>query len=189
MTDSLISYLSSDFVQAVAVVILTALVGRLFTAKGRLIWSVSHQYHYSMPRIDEKGRFPVRTQQIWIRNYGRAPLEDIEILLNYPPQHLEIWAPREYETKTITDNRLIVKVPNLAGNEFFTISMLDTFGELPAILSVRSKSGLSTFFNMAPQIQFSPWIKYLIWALIIVGAGTILYFIITFLITLLTPIG
>ncbi len=72
---------SNGLLQAVIIAIISAVIARLVTPKGRLVWSTSHQHYYSMRSL-EGGSFPVRTQQLWFQNVGRAPIEDVELVLN-----------------------------------------------------------------------------------------------------------
>jgi hypothetical protein len=37
---------------------------------------------------------------IWVQNTGRGLITNIEVVLNYPPQHYEIWPQREYQVET-----------------------------------------------------------------------------------------
>jgi len=176
MTELLFAILGSDIFQAVLIVIATTMVGRLLTARGRLFWSISHQHVYLIRNLDS-GNFPVRTQQISVQNFGRVPLKDVEVVLNYPPQHFEIWAPRQYDTKQMPDNRLAIIIPNIAGNETLSISMLDTISELPVVVNVRSESGLGRQIDMMTVIRFPRWVYSLVYLLIIIGISTVCYFL------------
>jgi hypothetical protein len=165
-----------SFLQTIAIAILTALAARYLAPKGKLIWGLSHQHFYQMPRI-EGGNFPVRTQQIWFQNMGRAAIEDIEVVLNYPPQHYEVWDPRSFETLLLADKRLVLKFPSLYPREGFTLSMIDTISDIPQILHVRSKSGVGKAIEMRPQQVWPTWVLYVIWILIFVGVSALLRFL------------
>lgn len=167
--------LDSGFWQAILLAIGTSLVARAFTARGKLLWSVSHQHIYSMPRLDDEGRFPVRTQQIWFRNAGRASIEAIEIILNWQPQHFEIWNPRQFSTTTLPDGRLVISLPNLSGQEGFTLSLIDTFNDLPMVLNVRWKGGMGKNIPMMPQRVWPSWFNWISLIVSILGATTVLY--------------
>lgn len=176
MWHALVDFATSSFGQAIALAIATAIIGRLVTARSKLVWAVSHQHWYRMPRLDEDGSFPVITQQVWFQNTGRLPDEDIEIVLNWKPQHFEVWQPRDYGSGTLPDGRFALKVPYLAGGEVMTLSMIDTIREMPVIVSVRSKAGLGKMVAMSPQRVWSNWIIYPALLLLIVGITTLLYF-------------
>lgn len=169
MLETLQAFANSNLAQTLLIAAITAVAARLFTARGRLLWSVSHAHLYLVPRIDADGAFPVRTQQIWFENAGRAAIEDVEIILNYPPQHLEIWDPRVFTRENLPDNRVALRFPNLAGREKFTISMIDTFSDLPRVVSVRWKNGTGRFFPMAPQRVWPRRVLYPLLALWLVG--------------------
>jgi hypothetical protein len=170
----------SGLVQAILIAIATALLARFFQPKGKLIWSTSHQHYYSMRNLDG-GHFPVRTQQLWVQNVGKAAIEGVEIILNYPPQHLEVWSPRAYDQQVLEDRRLVLTFPYLASNEFFTVSMLDTISDIPVVLSTRSKSGLGKQIEMGPQRLYPRWIGLLLVLFACFGIGSLVWFVVQLL--------
>ena len=177
MVQTLWDFARSNFGQAILLAIVTGLAGRWFTAKGRLVWAVSHQHWYRMPRLDDDGTFPVITQQIWFQNVGRAAIDAVEIVLNLKPQHYEIWSPRHYETTSLPDGRFVLLIPALAGQEYFTISMIDTIKELPAVINVRSKTGVARQLPMAPQRLWPRSIQTALFGFAFIGGITIAYLI------------
>lgn len=171
--------------QALLITLASALVARFLTPRGRLVWSTSHQHHYNIRNV-EGGHFPVRTQQLWFQNVGRAAIEDVEIILNYEPQHFEVWNPRAYTKSKMDDGRLVLTFPYLAAREYFTVSMLDTIGDLPSLLSARSKSGLGKLINMGPQQVFPRWLSLVLWAFIFFGFSSLVWFLVSAT-SLITP--
>ncbi|MEQ1405632.1 hypothetical protein ABK249_11875 [Neorhizobium sp. Rsf11] len=166
---------TSNVGQALLIAALTALAGNYLRPKGKLVWSVSHQHYYNVPRIGADGAFPVRTQQIWIQNLGRKAIEDIEIVLNWKPQHYEVWDPRHYTPGTLPDGRHSIRFPNLSSQEYFTISILDTFNELPIVLAVRWKEGLGKEIRMGPNQVHPRWVLLGLWLILLVGATAIFF--------------
>lgn len=175
MFSLVVYFFSSGIGQALTIAAITAIVGRTLTARGRLAWAVSHQHHYRMPRFGGDGFFPVRTQQIWFENTGRAPVEGIEIVLNWKPQHYEIWAPRKYGEAEIPDGRFALMVDSLSGGERFTLSMIDTINDLPGIMNIRTTSGAVKNLTMAPQRVWPNRILWPVGALILIGTTTVVY--------------
>lgn len=180
MWHALVDFGASSFGQALALAIATAIIGRMITARSKLVWAVSHQHWYRMPRLDDDGSFPVITQQVWFQNSGRLPAEEIEIVLNWKPQHFEVWQPRDYGSGMLPDGRYVLKVPYLAGGEVMTLSMIDTIREMPAIVSVRTKAGLGKMVAMAPQRVWPNWVNYIGLVVLIVGITSLLYFSLQF---------
>ncbi|MBA8845891.1 hypothetical protein FHW02_003978 [Ochrobactrum sp. RH1CCR137] len=175
MVQAILEIIQSNAGQALIIAALTAIAGWLLRPRGKLVWSVSHQHYYSVPRVGEEGSFPVRTQQIWIQNLGRKAIEDVEIVLNWKPQHYEIWNPRHYSQGTLPDGRHSIRFPNLSSQEFFTLSILDTFNELPIVVAIRWKEGLGKPIRMSPQLLPSKWALWLFWAMVLIGITTVLY--------------
>lgn len=167
--------LNNSIVQALLIAAVTAICARFWRSKGKLVWSVSHQHFYAMPRIDEKGLFPVRTQQIWVQNVGGLPVEKIEVVLNWKPQHFEVWDPRHFDSVILPDGRLAVTFPTLSNGEFFTISMIDTIQDLPVVLNVRWLGGTAKQIPMGPQRIWPHWWLLSMTSIWFIGIITILY--------------
>ena len=177
MWQAIIDFATSSFGQAVGIAIATAIIGRFVTARSKLVWAVSHQHLYQMPRLDDDGSFPVTTQQVWLQNTGRVPAEDVEVVLNWKPQHLEVWEPRNYVSANLPDGRFALVFPYITGGEVVILSMIDTIREIPAIISIRSKSGLGTMVAMAPQRVWSNWIIYPTLIVTMMGFTSVVYLI------------
>ncbi len=169
--------INSQIVQALLIASIIGITARLFSPKGKLIWGVSHQHYYNMPKIEGDGTFPVVTQQIWFQNLGRLPIEEIEVVINWKPQHYEIWFPREWQPSETPDKRFLLKVPSLSARELFTLSMIDTRPELPEILNVRWKGGIGRRVLMSPQRIYPMWINYLILMTLFFGLFSIFFFL------------
>jgi hypothetical protein len=92
--------------------IVIAVVGRFLSPRGRVKWAVTHEHTFLthptpppppptqqpgtrvVPTVTPPPAQPllVFTRTIWVQNVGRAPIEDVEIIFNYHPQHFEILA-------------------------------------------------------------------------------------------------
>jgi hypothetical protein len=116
---------SNEILAAVITVVITALlalVGRVFAPRGRVKWAVTHQYIFLTHPIPPPPppsqqlaqqpapqntqvatlpqALPVRTRTIWLQNVGRAPVSEVETILNYQPHHFEIGPQRQYAQAT-----------------------------------------------------------------------------------------
>ncbi len=180
MIELLKSVVTSSIGQALIIAAVTAIVARLFTPKGKLIWGVSHQHHYRMPNLSNGETFPVVTQQVWFQNTGRSPIQDIEIVLNWKPQHFEIWDPRQWRFEFLPDNRYVIKIPSLNKSESFAVSMIDTINELPGVLSVRWYGGVGKKVDMGPQRIFPTSVNVALAAVLFIGIISIFYVILQF---------
>lgn len=166
-------FIQSHIGQALIIAAVTSLVARLFTARGKLVWGVSHRHHYRVPNLADGSNFPVITQQVWFQNIGRSAITNLEIVLNWKPQHFEIWDPRSWEQASTPDGRHILKLPSLNAGEFFTLSMIETNNDLPNILSVRWLGGSGKQVKMGPARQFPMWFSYSLIGILLCGVTAI----------------
>lgn len=177
MVELLLQFVQSGVGQALIIAAITALAGRMFSPRGKVIWAVSHQHHYRMPNLETGGTFPVVTQQVWFQNVGRSPIQELEIVLNWKPQHFEIWDPRKWDGEHLTDGRWVIRVPSLNAKEFFSLSMIDTINDLPAVLNVRCLGGIGKNVRMGPQRLFPTWVNLSLATFMFVGVVATLYWI------------
>lgn len=171
----LFKILSSPFAQTVIITIVTIVLTQVALAKGRLRWANRHNHSFLLPNAGPNGtQLLVNTQEIWVTNSGRAAVEDIEIVFNWEPQHFEIWNPREFTQAHLPNGRFSLKIPTLAGKEFFSVALLSTM-PLPEIINVRSKTSTAKPFTLLPTRQFPTWFNVIGLALMILGMATAIY--------------
>ncbi|ODR94222.1 hypothetical protein AUC69_03480 [Methyloceanibacter superfactus] len=178
MPDWFQQFLSSDeMVAAVIAVLLAALIEiiqRFFAPRGRVRWAVAHEFAYEVRQTQGQALL-IRTRHIWIQNVGRAPVKNLEVVLNYRPEHYEVWPQRAYSEDTNPEKRLVVNVASLAAREFFTIGMISATQELPAVMNVRSSDGMGRPVLMGPT-QIQPrWVLEMLRFLLFLGAFSLIY--------------
>jgi hypothetical protein len=159
----------------------------LFRAKVELVWSSPHSFNFLLKRNSEESlpTLNLRTESIFVRNTGKIPATEMEIIFNFPPENYNIWPVRTFETYANPDGRFTLKFPNLAPKEGFQIELL-TFGDLPGIISLRSKECVGKSINMYPvRIPPRP-IRIVVAFLVYLGIACVIYGIVRF-IYLLSP--
>lgn len=194
---------SDEVLAAIISVMLTALlvvVGRFLTPKGKVAWSVSHQSTFfwrpqptpAQPAAPAQPTAPaqpaahvpaqnarvvlVYTRDIWIQNVGRAVVTDVEVVLNYDPQHFEIWPQRNFATTTNPRGNYIIKLDSLNPGEWMVVSLLNVDAEIPIVTNVRWEGGQAKERPMAPQQVLPKWARALVAALLLVGVFSLIYF-------------
>ena len=75
----------------------------------------------------------------FISNTGKVPLSEIEIVLNYSPQSLNLWPPRPFSIAEIAHGRIAISLPALSPKDELWFEMVSVNNSLPNVLSVRSK--------------------------------------------------
>lgn len=172
------SILQYPMAQTLIIAAITGIAAKIFSARGKLIWGVSHQHMYRMPNANGQGTFPVATQQIWFRNVGRLPITNVEIVLNWKPTHFEIWEPREWSSADLSDGRIAIKIPTLNQKEGFALSLIETSADLPSVVNVRWNGGIGRNVVMHPQRAYPHWFNVGVLLLMGLGLITIIYSIV-----------
>jgi len=188
MVELLREFFTSNVGQSLAIAAIIAIATQILTARGRLAWAVSHQYHYQIPNPAGDATIPVRTQEILIQNVGRASIDNVEVTLNWRPQHFEVWSPRKYTEDQIANDRIVLTFPALRGKEFFRISMLEsrTGAQLPAgvqlpdVLAVNWSGGEGRRVVMAPLRVYRKAVYWIAAVLLLVGATATVYGLLRF---------
>lgn len=177
------------------------LLQRKLAPRGRLLWAISHEYiflvppqvqiappepvpaaegsHEVAPTEPQPVREPglIRTREIWVQNGGRAPVHDVEVVLNWRPHHYQIWPQRNFTEQVNPAGLLVIGVPTLGHREFFTIAIIDV-RELPNVANVRSSDGVARQVTMGPQQVQPRWKLEILRAVLFIGAFSIIYWLI-----------
>jgi hypothetical protein len=163
-------------------VVLTAIIGividivrRVFTPRGRLVWGVSHQEHFILP--GQPNQTNVRTRQIIVENSGREVAEDVEVTLNFAPQHWHAFPPLLRIAPPSEDRFLRLTTAMLNKGERFVLSVFDSRIELPLIMAVRWKGGVAKHVRLGPRQIFPRWFERVIVVVLCVGALTIIFLV------------
>ena len=178
---------NNTFLRAVLLTIISSLIALFFAARGRLRWYQTGQYVYSMP-IEGQLNLTVHTKQIWIVNTGRASIKNIEIVLNFKPQHFEIWPPRNYTQKDHPGGtRESILIDNLAPREGFMLAMLESrqnigLGEVNA---VRSETDWGRQVAMHFARNYPVWLTTARIMLFMFGLGSAIQYTIIFFVRLI----
>ncbi len=166
---------SSPFWQALFITVVGLLGTNLFLKNGRLVWAPVHSHFYAIPNAEPGATGqPVHVAQFSFQNPGNAPVEDVEIVLNWKPYHYEIWEVRQVAENELPNGRISLKVGDMAPKEDFMLSLFDV-KHLPEIITVRSKTAVARQWNMAPMRVFPKPVLYLVAALIIAGFFIVVY--------------
>lgn len=155
----------------------TALLGQIFSAKPNVKWAVMENSHL-LPRDNDGRPFSVFTQKLWFRNVGRKVAENVEIVLNFKPQHFEVFPHLEWDTRENPDGRLIIKIERLNPRELLFVSMLNSNVDLPSVTNVRWNGGQGKQIEVWVTQKFPHWINLSALLLMLLGGATMVYVIV-----------
>jgi hypothetical protein len=138
-----------------------------------LVWTQLHGFCYRLP--GEESNTLVYTRSVLIQNLGKAAAGSVEAVFTFRPQNSAVWSPREYQTGSNVENHFVMKFPNLAPGEFFTINLLNTDMEPPDLLSLRCLEAVGYEIQIRPVRVLSRWILVLLQLLVFIGIGASIY--------------
>lgn len=170
----------------VVLLIITSLA-KVFSPRSRVIWGVSHEFHFTLPARDGVSGQPptpplsVRTRAIFVHNVGNAEAENVEIYLGMEPQHFQLWPLNNYETARTPEGHFVLKVPSLTRKEHLIVEVLQIGADLPVVARIRSKSGEAAFVQMIPQRIYAWWVTMGAGTLALIGAFVVIKLILDFL--------
>lgn len=163
-------------------VFLTFGLNRFLKSRAKLIFGRRHAFISLVeePLKDADGnvvsaRQTVRTESVMIRNDGREPAKNIEIVFNWKPQSLNIWPVRHYEARDSQNDRWSIKLDSLASGEDLNLEILSVNHDIPAILTMRSEDQLARMVEFEVVRSFSSKTKSLLVALMVLGLATSFY--------------
>jgi hypothetical protein len=167
-------------------VVLTALlagIARFLQPSTKLLWGASHGFTFLLPPqgTPPGNPTPLETGTVFIQNMGRKPAENIEVVLNFRPQHFQIWPALNYEAILAAENHFVIKIENLGPREHTTLEMLSANANLPATLRVRSPLGDAKKVPFAPMRVMPTWFNRGVVLLLLFGLLATIYLVILFI--------
>lgn len=159
-----------------------------FRPKVRLQHGVGHDFTYILDKSynppDPNNRIPsgvMHVRSTVVSNIGRETAKGVEVIINFPPDLINVWPIRFFERKDMADARIVLSFPNLAKSELFTVQMFTLNRKLPEVLNVRCEQGVSRLRNLVPQTVNSRTYNLSIVSLTTIGSGALIYLFIAFL--------
>lgn len=118
----------------------------------------------------------LQTDALTLQNLGRTVAHNVEIIMSKRPDFFQ-FAPALAHTETILNNgQFVVRIAELGPKEYVTLQLL-SYKQVPQLLNIRSDVGQAQaiqiqLFRILPQ-----WVNWLARLLMLVGAGTTIYWI------------
>jgi len=133
------------------------------------------------PQPTEDNPVPARqisryvAQGLFVQNMGGATAEEVEIVFNWVPQHLEHFPQIPITKYTDESGRLVVTVPRLNPKEVVTFSLLSLNADLPGINYVRCKGFGARYVAVQNSRVFPKLVNWGIWWLMVAGIAATIY--------------
>lgn len=171
---------------SVGTVVLGFLLNRVFRLKPRLNYSIMHASNLLVnePLIGADGqkvadRQIVRNATVTVANAGLQAARSVEVTFNWKPPILNITPARHYDEAIGAFDRYSLKLDSLAPGEQFTIEIMAINAPLPELTVVRSEDAIASLVRMEPQRVFPTWFNRTVIALVLLGAVTAVYLVVS----------
>ena len=159
-----------SIISVIITTILTAILGHLFVGKPKVKWGLSHGFVFNLRKqTDNAEDNLIFTQSIFVKNMGRTPAQEIEVHLNFAPEHFQVWPSFDYSVSTTPQGQFVIKIATLGKGEHLTLEMVQGRFDLPNVLYVRTLEGPCPSMSIAPQPVAPDWLKAFVSALMLLG--------------------
>lgn len=166
--DQLIGYVATGVVS-----LLVGLLLQRYQAKPKLLYWIPGTFTFEL----KEPKLAIRTDSVTIQNDGRKPATNIEIVHKERPDHFQFSTAISYSEETTPSGEHIIKVPSLGPKEHVNIQLLG-HTKIPVLLNVRSAEGPAQNIQVHLQRIFPKWVYVFVGALMLLGFGFGVYWLI-----------
>lgn len=114
-------------------------------------------------------------QQVAVQNWGKRAAEDVEVIWNWQPPHIEQYPHLASHDEIKQDGRYIAKIPRLNAKESVTFSVTSENGPLPAVIYVRGKDTKAKLIEFRTNYWLPFWGRVVVVILMALGAFVAVY--------------
>jgi len=160
----------------IATIVVSLLIGYLaqfLQPRSKLLCWSPHNFFFDL----KNERVVLQTNSLTIQNVGRLPAEEIEIIHKQRPDFFELYPSVEYQESKNPNGEHVIKLKSLGPREWVVVQML-SYKNAPIFSNARWKHGQAKWIQIQPQRVFPRWVITTLNALMLIGAGTIVYWLI-----------
>ena len=159
------------------IMLLVGILLRELEARPRVVWWSPHIFLLDVPIGGGKPPYKILTHAITLQNLGRKAAENVEIVLNARPDSYGLQPSINYTELQNPLGQFVIKLAVLGAKEAVTIQILSHI-QAPPLLSIRSETGVARQIPVMAARQFPQWVYRAMLALMLVGSGFLLYWIV-----------
>jgi hypothetical protein len=181
--DTLAGYVATGIVS-----LAVGLLLRELEPKVKIVCWSPHRFAFTVPQQPPQPPLNIITHAIAVRNAGRKPAENIEITHRRKPDLFQLQPPLEYEEVTLPSGEHTIRVKSLGPRELFVVQFLSN-AAMPELRYIRSSAGPAQQIHLALQRRRPRWQVRALWALILIGGGFVIYWLLRIAWSLLNILG
>ena len=169
----------------IATIVVSLIVGYLsqfLKPRSKLLCWSPHNFYFDLKL--QPTNVVLQTNSVTIQNVGRVAAENVEIIHQQKPDFFELFPARDFEEGTTANGEHVIKIKNIGPKEWVLMQLL-SYVTAPVLKNVRWKEGQAKWVAIQPQRVWPRWVNVSVTALLIIGAGTVVYVLVRGLMYLL----
>ncbi|MBI5524646.1 MAG: hypothetical protein HY910_18620 [Desulfarculus sp.] len=153
--------------------LITGYLSQFIQPKSRLVYWSPHNFLFNL----QNEEITLLTNSIIVQNTGRLPAEHVEIIHKQRPDFFELFPSMEFQEGVNPNGEHVIKLNSLGPKEWVLVQMLSY--RTPTIFSnIRWLHGQGKMVQIQPQRVLPKWVNLITRALIIIGMGTVFYYLV-----------
>jgi hypothetical protein len=176
-----------EFLLAVAISVVTAVLLWLFRARVKIIWgSTTFNYHEFRLKPDA-APISISTEKYFVQNVGRKPASSVEMVFSAVPTSYTLWPPMDHTSKLSPNGNFHLHVPSLAPFQLLIVDAIDIGLNNPKIIAVNCPDAITNPVRFGPQRQFGVGVTVLVGFLMLSGLIGVIYLLLQIFLGLAVP--
>lgn len=178
--DNFVGYLATGLVSLFVGLLLQRLKDR-----PRLLYWLPGTFLFE---LKEPKDLQLRTDSLTVQNVGRKPATNVEIIHKTRPDHFQFLTAVSFVEETSPAGEHVIKIPSIGPKEHINIQLLSHVAA-PILLNIRSDEGKAQLIQVHLQRILPKAAQALAAALLLIGFGFVLYWVVAAVIFLSKSIG
>ena len=167
-----------------AITLLLAGITALLRPKVKLIWGQANNSYHLLK--GEKSNDAVYCEKHYLQNLGRKTAIGVEFIYHHAPTEVSVWQARAYDKKLTPEGQFMITIPQIAPKELVIIDSIYVNKVQADIVSVKNGDSIGRGVNFVVNRRLSKWFLALLWALLFMGAVSLVSLVIRFIIQVYT---
>ncbi len=162
------------YIATIVVSLIAGYLSQFLQPRSKLVWWSPHNFVFDL----KKEAITLVSNSMSLQNLGRQAAEDIEIIHSLRPDFLQFSPAIAFEQSRTRDGQHVIRVKSLGPKEWVYLQLLSYKTAVPQLQSVRWKGGQGQWIPTQLQRLYPRWHSVGVRILLLIGGGTLAYWII-----------
>jgi hypothetical protein len=160
------------YIATIVVSLIVGYLSRYVEPTSKLVHWSPHNFFFDI----KDAKVVLQSNSLAVQNIGRRPAEDVEIIHKARPDFFQFSPPVAFEEEANPSGEHVLRIKALGPKEWVFLQLL-SYQSVPFLQNVRWKHGQSKVVIVQPFRVWPRPIRILSNVLLVVGAGTLLYWL------------